>query len=763
MVRATIKKAAFRIITGVGKWEKWILAALGLAFVASLSILLIRFYWQSTILVPTTGGTYIEGSVGELLPWNPWFIVTNDVNRDVVSLVFSGLLRYNPQTKQIEDDLATVEISKDRRVYTAYLKDDIYWHDSTQKNPHPVTADDVVFTFTSVQDPAFPNSLLRQNFQGVTIQKVDERTVRFTLDEPYHFFPSNLTLGLLPQASFAGIPVHNFDRTVDFGFQPVGAGPYRFKSLIQTELNVEVTLERSPRSLPPPYRLDRVVFRIFPDYQSLLTDLKDLDGIRLVPHNSKGEPAIPNHFRARNYSLPQYVGLFFNLSRSALKDTNLRLGLQLGTNKQEITDQLVNAAIVDTPLLEIDTTDWRYVFDAEAAQGALYESQWYFPEKIRLQHLLQQKEANDVGPFSLSPIVLLQTGAHLRVTGTYAGRTGLRVNGIPVEPDPTASGSWIVNLPGGVGTGALLTGENLVRFADDTGRILDSFYIWRTTSPDEYALADREQQLVEQFVQSRGSALPADQRITIKDLTMERGFLRRRQEDDPVGVRINDAGKTLVLTLLTSPSPPEYRTVAETVKRQWAQLGVDVIIEVPETREAFEERLLLRDYDVLLFGQSLLDNLDSYPYWHSSGMQKATKNRNELKLDAYNLSQYASVEADQLLEAIRTTLDDTVRSSSLSKLEAVLKRDVPAIFLYTPLYTFAHRDQILGIELGNLSLHSDRFLTLYRWYVKQERVFKPGMHWTSFPSWIFTFGDDSTKPIAPPTETQQPEKARKTP
>ncbi len=738
MVRAHLKRFALRFITGVVRWERWILVGLGVAFVGSLCILLMRFYWDSTILVPTTGGTYIEGSVGELLPWNPWFTVNNDVNRDIVSLVFAGLLRYNPQTKQIEDDLATVEMSKDRKVYTAHLKDNIYWHDHSEKTPHPVTADDVVFTFKTIQDPAFPNTLLRQNFQGVTIEKVDDRTVRFILDEPYHFFPSNLTLGLLPQMSFAHIPVGNLDQAIDFGLEPIGAGPYRFKSLIQTELNVEVTLERFPRALPPAYRLDRVVFRIFPDYQSLLSDLQDLDGIRLVPHNDQGEPAIPSRFKARNYSLPQYVGLFFNLSRSALKDKNLRLGLQLGTNKQEISDMLVNAAIVDTPLLEIDNSDWRYHFDPDAAQGALFESQWYFPEKIRLQHLLEQKEANDVGPFKLSPIVLLQTGATLRVTGSFGDRKQLFVNGLEVTSDSTASGSWFVNIPGGSGTGALALGENLVRFNDETGRIIDSFYIWRTTNADDYRLADGEQQLLAQFVQSRNNQIPADQRITVKDLTLERGFLRLRTPQDPIGTRVNDAGKLLVLTLLTSPSPPDYKRVAEDVKEQWAKLGVQVNIEIPATREAFEERLLLRDYDVLLFGQSLLDNLDSYPYWHTSGMQKNTTNRNELKLDAYNLSQYSSFEADTLLETIRSTVDEKERADALTKLQAVLKRDVPAIFLYTPLYTFAHRDGILGIELGDLSLHSDRFLTLYRWYVKQERVFKPGTNWMSFFSWMLS-------------------------
>src|SRR3989338_5187917 len=244
------------------RWERWVLLVLGSLFLLSLAISLTKFYFAETMLVPATGGTYIEGSVGELAPLNPWFTVTNDVNRDIVSLVFAGLLKYNPQTKAIEEDLATLEASKDGKVFTVRLKENLFWHDSTKEKPHPVTADDVLFTFKTIQDGAFPNSLLRQNFKGVSIERINDRTVQFRLEEPYSYFTSNLTIGLLPKASFDGIPIENLDQALDFGFEPIGAGPYKFKSIIQTDLSSEVTLERFERQLSPIYRLDRIVLRI---------------------------------------------------------------------------------------------------------------------------------------------------------------------------------------------------------------------------------------------------------------------------------------------------------------------------------------------------------------------------------------------------------------------------------------------------------------------------------------------------------------------
>jgi len=721
-------------------WERLILLGAVFAFMLSFIVLLIKFWKDSTHLVPAFGGTYIEGSVGELQTINPWFTVTNDVNRDIVSLVFSGLLRYNPETQLIEDDLATMEVSPDNRIYTLTLKEDIHWHDSTNESPHLVTPEDVIFTFQTIQNPGFPNTLLRQNYLGVDLEKLDDRKIRFKLSESYSFFPSNLTLGILPKRSFEGIPISKLDQTLDFGFNPIGAGPYVFKSFIQTELSSEITLERFERVIDKEevFHLNQIIFRIFPDYTTLLSDIRNLDGVRHVPRNENGEPIIPRKFTATEYSLPQYVAMFLNMEHPILSDTLLRTGLQLGTNKQAIVDSIGESLIVDTPLLEIDLSDWRYKSDTQAAQGALFESDWHLPEKVRLQRLLEIREANMVGSLKIDPIVLLDTGAALTITGSIADASiGSTLNSIPVVEHPTESGAWIVSLPTLGSTGSINLGINSIKLQNSDGDTIDSFYLWRTDKTKDFKRADEEQNLLERFIKSREGELVGDQAITASDFYVEKGMLRRRLSTDPYDIRINSSGDKLSLVLITSNSPPQYKKIAEQIKKQWEPLGVHVSIVVPESRDKFEEKLLSRDYDILLFGQSLLDNLDSYPYWHSSGKQKLTGERSDLRLDAYNLSQYSSLEADTLLESIRQTSNESERSSSLEELREVLKNDVPAIFLYAPLYTFAYDKDVQGVALKNLSLHSDRFLTLHNWFLKQERVFKAGKTWWSFPKWLF--------------------------
>jgi ABC-type transport system substrate-binding protein len=741
-LRSTIK-----VIAAMSRLERIALAVLTLVLAGSLTMLVRMFRTENMQNVAVPGGTYIEGAVGEILPLNPWFIAGNDVNRDIVSLVFSGLMKYDPETQKVVDDLATVTISTDNRIYTATLKPNLYWHDSTEEKPHPVTADDVMYTFTTIQQQGFPNPILQQNFKGVEVEKIDERTVRFRLSKQYSFFTSNLTLGLVPASAFEGTPVNKLDQTLDFGFKPVGAGPYSFVSLLQTDLSSEITLKRFAREGMPEYKVDRMVFRVFPDYSTLLSDILNVHGVRQVPRNAEGEPILPRRFHPVPYSLPQYVGLFFNLGRDIPADRNVRLGLQLALNKQAIADTLHETKVVDTPLLEIDLGDWRYRFDAAAAKGAFFESSWNVPEKVRLQRLLEQREANALGPLASVPrVALLGTGAQLTLTGSIGDLTfPLTVNGFPVQTGSqlperiraSLEGAWLVKLPAGNGgSGSLKMGMNIIKLMNGDDDIVDSAYVERYTDADAFNRAVQEQQLIEQFAKSK--SLPANnpQKIGIDDLYLEKGFLRRKRPEDSPHTRINDKGRELVLTILTNKKPDSYPIVAEMVKKQWEAVGARVNIVVAATKQEFENKLMRRDYDVVLFGQSLFDNLDSYPYWHSSQIQDLS-DPSKLRLDAFNLSQYASFEADDLLMRIRETSNANSRTQALQQLNTVWKSDMPAIVLYSPLSIYAHDDSIHGISIKNLSLHADRFAHLEDWYVTTERRFLPGKSWLSFIPWMF--------------------------
>jgi peptide/nickel transport system substrate-binding protein len=175
------------------------------------------------------------------------------------------------------------------------------------------------------------------------------------------------------------------------------------------------------------------------------------------------------------------------------------------------------------------------------------------------------------------------------------------------------------------------------------------------------------------------------------------------------GIRENYEGDTLTLRLLrrtfTDEDQEEVSAMtAEIIKNQLANIGIEVIIEAYDN-ETIQEKIQARDYDLLLYGQNLGYNLDTYSYWHSS---QATEY-------GLNLSNYRNPNADALIERIRQTFDENERMEIMSDLAEAIAEDIPAVFLYTPSYYFLVDERVQGVEIENLRFPSDRFGNIANW------------------------------------------------
>ncbi|MCX6747780.1 MAG: ABC transporter substrate-binding protein [Candidatus Nomurabacteria bacterium] len=139
--------------------------------------------------VPMAGGSINEGIVGTPRFINP-VLASSDADKDLVSLVYGGLMRKDKNGNLIPDLAEKVDISKDGLTYTFTLKDEIFFHDNT-----PVTADDVLFTISKIKDEVL-KSPLKANWDGVSVEKIDLKTIKFTLKQPYTSFLENVILGI---------------------------------------------------------------------------------------------------------------------------------------------------------------------------------------------------------------------------------------------------------------------------------------------------------------------------------------------------------------------------------------------------------------------------------------------------------------------------------------------------------------------------------------------------------------------------------------
>ena len=123
------------------------------------------------------------------------------------------------------------------------------------------------------------------------------------------------------------------------------------------------------------------------------------------------------------------------------------------------------------------------------------------------------------------------------------------------------------------------------------------------------------------------------------------------------------------------------------------------------------------EYDVLLYGISIGQDPDVFPYWHSSQVDVRSANR-------LNFSEYKSVAADKALEAGRTRTDPAVRVAKYKPFLTAWRDDAPAIALYQPRYVYITRNELAGFDAKRLGSAVDRLDAVHTWTVLQDKVLK---------------------------------------
>lgn len=365
---------AFLKVTRSYSIEEKVVSLVILILVLVLSIQSFRELFRSPAsLNEESTGLYTEGLVNpDPVSINPMFVDFSDANRDISSLVFSGLTRYDAEVGAFVEDLAELTISEDRMHYDFKIKDNVLWHDG-----EILTVDDVYFTYHDViQDKDFQNPVLKANFDGVEIVKKDESSVEFVLSKPNSFFITNLNVGILPEHLLGGIPVIDLPYS-NFNRNPVGSGPYKVASAL--ELNEEsgkqkVLLEVFNDYYGKKPSIKQIRFQIFPDSESLLSAQGTLNVISKVPFEISKQIESSGRFNLFQYELPQYTAVFMNMDSPILKSSKVRIAIQKGIEKEKIPEISANKTLVDTPLMSLEQTEWLNKPNIEEAQGALFDS-----------------------------------------------------------------------------------------------------------------------------------------------------------------------------------------------------------------------------------------------------------------------------------------------------------------------------------------------------------------------------------------------------
>ncbi len=323
--------------------------------VAAIVFIVYQIVPRGTVLVPDTGGTYVEGVAGTPQFINPLLCQNHDEDRDLCNLTFVGLTQFT-DTGEVVPNLATTwSISDDGITYTFKMRHDARWEDG-----YPVTADDVLFTVHLLQDPSFPGRPdLGALWKTIKVIRVDTYTVQFRLSQPLAPFLDFTTIGLLPQHVLSGTNAASLDK-IPFNLQPIGNGPWRVAEVNTTGNRVtSIALEPSPTFYGPKPNLSRLVFRYYPNVQAVFDGFRtgDVDGFGNLSLADEQRAAKRNDLTLYSATESRYTAVFFNLRRDsgaiALSDKVVRQALMLAIDRQKLVKDVLggNAIVADTPFI----------------------------------------------------------------------------------------------------------------------------------------------------------------------------------------------------------------------------------------------------------------------------------------------------------------------------------------------------------------------------------------------------------------------------
>jgi peptide/nickel transport system substrate-binding protein len=359
--------------------EKFIIRLLSGVIIISLASLLINIYWSHSELSPKDGGSYTEGLVGAPRYINPLFAQANDVDLDLSSLLYSGLLKYTDQGI-IKDLAEDYQISNDQKVYTFQLRQDVIWHDGGAFD-----ANDVLFTFNRINN-TITKSPLYFNFKGANIEKVDDFTIRFILEEPFAPFLESLNVGILPEHIWTNIQPENM-MLAEYNLKPIGTGPYKFKSLTKNKTgNIKAfNLERNKNFYDNVPYIKDLTFKFNQSFEAAVEALnnKSVEGISYLPKEIRARIINNRNLNFNLLQLPQYTAAFFNYRENpVLKDVGIRKILTHAVNKEKIVNEILNAEaqIIDGPILKralgfTEETE-KFPYNPQHAKTELEKAEW---------------------------------------------------------------------------------------------------------------------------------------------------------------------------------------------------------------------------------------------------------------------------------------------------------------------------------------------------------------------------------------------------
>ncbi len=521
----------------------------------------VAFYQQITETVPAHGGSYREGIVQStrFLTLNPLYSSQSEVERDIVEVLFAGLMCYDKEGN-IVPHLAEKYETEEGRTFDVTLRENTYWSDGEK-----ISADDVLFTIKTIQNADFQSNL-RQQWMGVDVEKLSDKKVRFILDAPSSVFLENLTLKIIPMHIFEGYSPRDFRFSI-YNMQPVSSGPYRFQEIKEgLDGNIDyLKLERNPHYFGQKPFLEEVSFFFYRNVEDLLRAQRrgEIEGFTVSDSLRSYFPFEEvRNFNHHKFLLPRYFSIFFNLqSEEIIKEVGIRKALSYAINKEELIEEVLDGdgVEINSPLLldfyGIENIEEKHAYNPEKAKELLREAGFENGKR----------EVED--PFSFTKDLKM-------------GSQGEEVRNLQ---------RCFLYLGG--------KNENLYPDGEVTG-----FFDEEEKEAVVYFQEKYREEILDPHNFKSGTGMVAKS--------------TRKKLNEVCEDLFNE---TVVLEIkLTTLDDPMLEKTANLLKKQWADIGIKTTLDKKNTVDLKEDVIRPRDFELLLFGTMLTGVVNPLPLWHST-------------------------------------------------------------------------------------------------------------------------------------------------
>jgi microcin C transport system substrate-binding protein len=284
------------------------------------------------------GGNMVMNIRSEPLTIHP--ITSTDLPAlKVHEFTLATLLTKEPNTYEWQPYLAEKwEVSKDGKVFTFWLRKNLTFHDG-----HPLTAEDVKFSFDAVLDPKYNAAHKRPFYEGIArVEVVDPLQVKFYTKDVY-FLNFDIAAGMfiIPKHIYSDV-----EKSKKMNKELIGSGPYRIDKF---EKGQRIVLKKYDKWFGKDvadqkgvYNFDTVTMRFVKDENTYLDLLNkgELDFDELNPDQYMKKTDSGNwgkkvfKFKVENKVPKGYRYVGWNLENALFKDRDVRVALAHLMNRE---------------------------------------------------------------------------------------------------------------------------------------------------------------------------------------------------------------------------------------------------------------------------------------------------------------------------------------------------------------------------------------------------------------------------------------------